>query len=1193
MRLLRRDIGSRDRSFFGWLKGAVAPPGRTPAPDGEDSPPAKPPGPQELVLLNAALALSYAGFGWLGLMFADPPGFVTLLWPASGLAMAFMVFFGAGLAPGVLLGSFVINCYVGGAFGSSGISATPVLIAAGIALSSTAQAAFGSLVVRRLFGAPLNLNRPRDLVVLVAITGPLACVIAASGGVAVLSHFGVLMPALVASSWATWWFGDLLGIAIVLPLALLSPWRPWAIRWRGEPIVALRTAGFLVLLAAVSLSLYAWKLTSEETYDRNGDSFAGLAAENERALVYRMESYARALDGVAGLIGASDTVTLADWKSYVATLDLPQKLRGMNGIGFIEQVPENGLDAVIARYRDLGLTDLKPHSETAAEDNFMVTYIEPAEDNRQASGLNIALEEHRRQAAIRARDTGLATITKRIYLTQDSTHSAAFLLLRPLYRIGAPISTVAERREAFLGWIYAPFVGFKFLQHLSASQGNLVALQVFDGEDADPEKLIYDGKWSVFSLTEPDHAITKTIELFGQSWTLNWSSTPAFEASVASSEPALVLAAGMLLSAMLAAYLMVYARREESTKRIVDDKTREVAEREVENRSLVDTAMVGIVLLDETGKVLSANRTAQDMFCVKAGNGEGTSVTFLEALGFDDDSPSHVLDLISRTENGDPSTSTVTICCKNDEEREVDLQMNRWRTEAGADRFTVIARDVSVQSRMRIALEQAEERWALALAGANIGVFDTNLTTGTSIVSDVWRRMIGFGPDDDIDPLKEWHRRLHPDDKQKVHANNRACLKGQEEHARNEYRIRHRDGRWIWMRSDAMVIERNDDGRALRFVGTETDITELRLAEAAHQASEKRFRVAIEHAPIGMALLDLDGHWIKVNDAICRFFGYSKDNLLQTTIAELTDPDDRESDKTQVTKLMTGDIESYQVEKRYTHRDGSTIWGLLSVSLARDEAGKPGYIISQLLDVTHRREVDRLQAEFISTVNHELRTPLTAIQGALGLLQANFSERASDKEKTLLSHSYESAQRLARLVNDILDVEKMAQGKQDYRIETTDIVALVRQIAESQSPSTEKLGVGIDTVLPGIAIMADVDVDRFSQALINIISNAAKFSNGADRIIVSVRQLADERVHITVQDFGPGIPASFRPKIFGKFAQADSSSTRKAQGSGLGLSITKSIIEAFGGSVGFDSVEGEGSTFYFLLPVAQSEARSA
>ena len=714
MRLINRKSGTQNRSFFGWTNGANTISGFTTTFGDDGSPPVKPLSLQKLVVLNSAMALSYALFGWLGLMLSQPAGATSLLWPASGVAMAFMVFYGVGLAPGVLLGSFIVNCSISDVFGSLGTSWAPVLASIGIALFVTAQASFGALMTRRLFGVPINLSGPKDLLILAIIAGPLACLITSSGGVITLAHFGMLKPTLITTQWMVWWIGDLLGIALVLPLALLSPWRPWAPRWYGAPLIAIRFGGFLLLLLAVSLSVYAWKVTSKETHDRNGANFAGLAAENERALIYRMESYARALNGAAGLIKASDEVTLADWKSYIEALDLQQMLRGVSGIGFIEQVPEGGLDAVIARYRKLGLTDLKAHPEVLGPDNFMVTYIEPAKDNKNVSGLNIAFDEQRRTAAIRARDTGKPTITKRTFLPQDPTHSAAFLLLRPLYAQGAPISTVAERRKAFLGWIYAPFVGFKFLRHLSVSQGYLVALQVYDGDQADPENLFYDGKWAVFSLTEPRYTITRTIELFGQNWTLSWSSTPAFEASVKSSEPALVLAAGLLLSSMIAVFLLSYARREESTRRIVDDKTRKIAEREVENRSLVDTAMVGIVLLDETGTVLSANRAAQDMFCVANEDGENSDMTFLEALGFDNDAPSHVLDLISLADVDGSRTNTVSVHCNNGHELEVDLQMNHWRTESGANRYTVIARDVSAQNRMRVALEQAEERWALA-----------------------------------------------------------------------------------------------------------------------------------------------------------------------------------------------------------------------------------------------------------------------------------------------------------------------------------------------------------------------------------------------------------------------------------------------------------------------------------------------
>ena len=169
----------------------------------------------------------------------------------------------------------------------------------------------------------------------------------------------------------------------------------------------------------------------------------------------------------------------------------------------------------------------------------------------------------------------------------------------------------------------------------------------------------------------------------------------------------------------------------------------------------------------------------------------------------------------------------------------------------------------------------------------------------------------------------------------------------------------------------------------------------------------------------------------------------------------------------------------------------------------------------------------------------------------------------------------------------------MAEGKVDYDFEIADICELVRQTAEAQMPFAEKWGIEIETQLPTQAIDCRIDKDRFSQALVNLVSNAIKFSDEGVKIIVGAEQLADGGARVSVQDFGSGIPTEFRDRIFSKFAQADGSSARKTQGSGLGLSITKSIIEAFGGTLAFQTETGKGTTFFFDLPAVAEEKRRA
>ncbi|MCY0094634.1 ATP-binding protein [Hoeflea ulvae] len=235
-------------------------------------------------------------------------------------------------------------------------------------------------------------------------------------------------------------------------------------------------------------------------------------------------------------------------------------------------------------------------------------------------------------------------------------------------------------------------------------------------------------------------------------------------------------------------------------------------------------------------------------------------------------------------------------------------------------------------------------------------------------------------------------------------------------------------------------------------------------------------------------------------------------------------------------------------------------------------------------DISERKRMEIMKDEFISTVNHELRTPLTSIQGSLGLLLALSGDKGDDKTRKLLKLSYDSCQRLSRLVNDILDMEKIAAGKLDYQLEVVEVCQLVADIVERQQSFSEKYGVDCVLRFDVAEAYVNLDQDRFDQALVNLLSNAAKFSEPGERVVVRVAMNPNSDVAVSVCDCGSGIPEAFRTKIFGKFAQADGSATRMKGGSGLGLNITKKIIEAFDGTVTFQSEEGVGSTFTFTLP---------
>jgi CHASE domain/MASE1 len=419
---------------------------------------------------NLAIALLYIAAGGLGLQLAVPPGYATIIWPASGIAIAGLLLYGERLTPGIFLGPFILNCFVGGVFSAAEFDPKAIVVAAMIASGSTIQALLALFLVRRFFGIPVRMSGFPHIVLFVLVCGPLSCLLAPSIGVFALYAAGLVSYDLLAANWLTWWAGDMLGVLVFLPISLFNPWRTWSIEWSGRPVAGFTVVTLLCLIIPLATTFYAWKYTSAVTFQKNQAAFEAMMEDNQHNLIDRLDSYRQALDGGAGLFHASGHVTRNDWRTYVETLDITRKLPGINGIGFIEPVEKDMLDIYPDLIRADGVPNLVIHPKDAAFGNFIIKYIEPIGPNRAAVGLDIGFEQNRYKAAIHARDTGEPTITKRIFLVQDKEKTLGFLLLRPIYEVGHPVNSVEDRKKSFHGWIYAPFIASRFMDGLTASQ---------------------------------------------------------------------------------------------------------------------------------------------------------------------------------------------------------------------------------------------------------------------------------------------------------------------------------------------------------------------------------------------------------------------------------------------------------------------------------------------------------------------------------------------------------------------------------------------------------------------------------------------------------------------------------------------------------------------------------------------------
>jgi PAS domain S-box-containing protein len=366
---------------------------------------------------------------------------------------------------------------------------------------------------------------------------------------------------------------------------------------------------------------------------------------------------------------------------------------------------------------------------------------------------------------------------------------------------------------------------------------------------------------------------------------------------------------------------------------------------------------------------------------------------------------------------------------------------------------------------------------------------------------------------------------------------------------------------------------------------------QLHDSRQALQASEATLRASMEHAAIGMALVSPAGRWLEANRACCELLGYTSEELQALDVAGVTHRDDVGKDQELLQQTLAGELQSYQIERRCIHKAGHAIWVLWTVALVRDASGTAQYLVTQIQDITQRREMDRMKTEFISTVSHELRTPLTSIRGSLGLLASGVLGTIPSKAEPMVRIALTNSERLIRIINDILDIEKVESGKLELSMTSVALTALLRQSVESNQAYAHKFSVTLALEEPSADITVAADCDRLMQVMANLLSNAAKFSPPGSRVMVRAI-IEPQVVRIEVQDFGQGIPESFRRRIFEKFVQADSSTSRRFEGTGLGLSITKQLVEAMGGTIDFTSQVGGGTTFRVLLKRALTTGES-
>jgi PAS domain S-box-containing protein len=379
-------------------------------------------------------------------------------------------------------------------------------------------------------------------------------------------------------------------------------------------------------------------------------------------------------------------------------------------------------------------------------------------------------------------------------------------------------------------------------------------------------------------------------------------------------------------------------------------------------------------------------------------------------------------------------------------------------------------------------------------------------------------------------------------------------------------------------------------------------LSQRRLLADRHLA-ERTFRAAFDHAPVGMAVTDLAGRVLQVNQELARMTGLAPAGFLPDMICD----DDRPLVEERLKRLVAGEADRVSRELRLCRPDGSLVWGQYSASLiGGDTAG----LVHQIADVSDRRraeealqrqaeklartnsdlqELDRLKSEFVATVSHELRTPLTSIRGYTEILADSESTALGATERKIVGIIDRNGRRLLDLIEDLLTFSRIESGTLTLDLGPVRLRRLVDAACEAIRPAMEtaglRLALDVDEHIP----VVQGDAEQLERVVLNLLDNAVKFSDPPGlseppgTVTITGRE-RDGEVVLWVRDTGVGIPEHEQGMIFQRFFRTADAQKRAIKGSGLGLAISKAVVEAHGGWIALESIEGTGTTVGFGLP---------
>lgn len=526
------------------------------------------------------------------------------------------------------------------------------------------------------------------------------------------------------------------------------------------------------------------------------------------------------------------------------------------------------------------------------------------------------------------------------------------------------------------------------------------------------------------------------------------------------------------------------------------------------------------------------------------------------------------------------SGSTVWVRCKG--------EVIEWKDETPI-RMVGCHVDLTAEKKLEEELDEISKINKIALSRAKVGIWLFDVVNNDLTWSDEMFDLYGQKREDFSHAYDAWTTSLHAEDLERGKKEIELALSGEGEFD-TTFRVITNTGSTRHIRAKA-VVERDNNGNPIRMIGTNWDVTDVFKAQADLEAEKIKFESAFEYSAIGMAMVSLEGRWMKVNKEVCRIMGYEEQELLSMTFQDITHADDLHLGLTSMRAILNGEKDVIRFEKRYIHKNGNVINALLASSVVKNQFGKPDYMISQIEDITERvnaqrkleqtlelttRQNDRL-LNFAHIVSHNLRSHT----GNLGMMFSFLEEENDPKEQELLlNNCREIAKTLHSTVEHLSEVVKL-QSNQNLEIEELNLLDYVNKTLTTLQADLKNSDAKVENnIKPSVNV--HFNSAYLDSTVLNLLSNAIKYKSSERPLeIILDSSNAENEIQFSVSDNGLGIDLDRHgEKLFGLHKTFH----KHKDARGVGLFLTRSQVEAYGGTISVESQPNKGSTFKIALP---------